>query len=47
MAIEQLRAKRKKERLFVEEKREQRLLDELFVVQQAFDAQTARSPGDV
>ena len=47
VAIEQLRAKRKKERLFVEEKREQRLLDELFAVQQAFDVQTARSIGEV
>ena len=47
VAIEQLRAKRKKERLFVEEKREQRLLDELFAVQQAFDVQTTRSTGEV
>jgi flagellar biosynthesis chaperone FliJ len=40
VAIEQLRAKRKKARLFIEEKREQRLLDELYVVQTRFSARS-------
>ena len=38
VAIAQLRANRKKERHFMEEKREQRLLDELYVVQTRFSA---------
>ena len=40
VAIAQLRANRKKERHFMEEKREQRLLDELYVVQTRFSARS-------
>ena len=46
-AIEKLRSQRHKEQQAVNEKREQRVLDDLFVVQQLFDLNTVSGTCEV